>query len=382
MFFLYEVILVLSLLLFFTSYSKAQVSNKIKDLQHQNIIISNLIDTIDDGFYVWDEKKRIEIFSSSFLTSLNTVFYSFNEFVNFFCESEDLSRNFSEARQINKSFIMNLKAKDSEIYCICYGRSIIDNFNNIIGALIWVRNISDHMIKINDYELRNAKYIEEIKCYKNIFNVLSCPIWKENHLNKVTFYNSFYDQYIKNAQKIEVHNSTLKRHNPQLTGEIKRVLTRNECKTYHFIKIPLPSKEIIIHGEDVTYTESLQKKIDYYLITQKNLIEWLHVPIVIYGRNQKLKFYNNAFTQTFHVDLSFLTSYPTYHETISYLFEHIKLITKEDFLLLKAQGHTLFTTLLEPYNKLLHLTNGKIFRVLIMPYVPNGLLFCYEEYKK
>lgn len=83
MFFLYEVVLILILILFFLSYSKLKISNKIKNLQHQNVIINNLIDTVNDGFYIWDAKKRIEKFSPNLLILLNTVFYSFNEFVNF-----------------------------------------------------------------------------------------------------------------------------------------------------------------------------------------------------------------------------------------------------------------------------------------------------------
>ncbi|MDD9331611.1 MAG: hypothetical protein PV340_03080 [Wolbachia sp.] len=90
MFFLYEVVLILILVLLFLSYSKLKISNKIKNLQHQNVIINNLIDTMDDGFYVLDAKKHIEKFSPNLLILLNTVFYSLNEFVNFFEQSEDL----------------------------------------------------------------------------------------------------------------------------------------------------------------------------------------------------------------------------------------------------------------------------------------------------
>ena len=80
---MYEIVLLLILVFFLFSYSKLKISNKIKDLQHQNVIINNLIDTVNDGFYIWDAKKRIEKFSPNLLILLNTVFYSFNEFVNF-----------------------------------------------------------------------------------------------------------------------------------------------------------------------------------------------------------------------------------------------------------------------------------------------------------
>lgn len=378
MFFLYEVVLILILILFFLSYSKLKISNKIKNLQHQNIIINNLIDTVNDGFYIWDAKKRIEKFSPNLLILLNTVFYSFNEFVNFFEQSESLIKNFVKAKEINKSFTLDLKSKDSEVYCICYGRSIIDDSNNVIGVLLWIRNVSDYKIKANGLELENSKLTQEVESYKNIFNSLPFPILKYNKSRKVEFYNLFYDKYVNGSKKFAITSSA---HN---TKPVRHVITyKNEPKVFDFVKILIQdSSSIVMYGKDVSGAEKLYTELSSYLATQKNLLERLPVAIVIYSKNQKLKFYNNAFIKTFQFDPKFLASYPTYHEVMLYLLESKKLLEKEDFQTISNQRHELFKKLFESYDDTIHFTNGKAFRVLTIPYASEGLLFCYEEYKR
>ncbi|MDE5059061.1 hypothetical protein OZD66_04455, partial [Wolbachia endosymbiont of Drosophila baimaii] len=121
---------------------------------------------------------------------------------------------------------------------------------------------------------------------------------------------------------------------------------------------------------------------ELYLATQKNLLERLPVAIVIYSKNQKLKFYNNAFIKTFQFDPKFLASYPTYHEVMLYLCESKKLLEKEDFQTISNQRHELFKKLFESYDDTMHFTNGKAFRVLTIPYASEGLLFSYEECKR
>ena len=376
--FLYEVVLILILILFFLSYSKLKTSNRIKDLQHQNIIINNLIDTIDDGFYIWDAKKRIEKFSPNLLILLNTVFYSFNEFVSFFEQSESLVKNFKEAKEINKSFILDLKAKDSEVYCTCYGRSIIDNSNNVVGALLWIRNVSDYKIKANELELENNKLTKEVEDYKSIFNSLSYPILKYNKHKKVKLYNLFYDKYIGNSQKSAIIDGLRSAQSKKHT-----IICKNERKVFEFVKIPIQnSNEIVVYGKDVSDIEKLHIQLNDYLVAQKNLLDGLTIGIAIYNKNKKLTFYNNAFIKIFQLDndTKFLASEPTYKEVTLHLCNR-ELLMKEDLQAMIDQGDELFKKLLEPHNYTIHFqSRQEELRVRVMPDVSGGLLFSYEMY--
>ncbi|MFL3877046.1 hypothetical protein [Wolbachia endosymbiont of Trichogramma kaykai] len=378
MFFLYEIVLLLILVFFFFSYSKLKISNKIKDLQHQNVIINNLIDTVNDGFYIWDAKKRIEKFSPNLLILLNTVFYSFNEFVNFFEQSESLIKSFAEAKEINKSFTLDLKSKDSEVYCTCYGKSIIDYSNNVIGVLLWIRNISDYKIKANELELENSKLMRELENYKKIFDSLPFPILKHNKNKKVRFYNLFYDKYIGSSKKFTVASGS---YNIK-PGEC--VITyKNEPKVFNFVEVPMQnSNSIVMYGKDISDEKKLHTELSNCLAAQESLLEKISIAVAIYSKNQKLKFYNNAFIKTFQFDPEFLESYPTYHEIMLHLFESKKLLGKKDFQTINNQRHELFKRLLESYGETIHFMNGRTFRVLTIPYASESLLFSYEECQK
>ncbi|OEY86978.1 hypothetical protein BIY23_00555 [Wolbachia pipientis] len=377
MFFQYDIYLILVLMLFFLSYSKLKISNIIKNLEHQNIITNNLIDTVDDGFYIWDAKKRTEKFSPNLLVLFNTIFNSFNEFVNFFEQSEELMKNFVEAKKVSKFFTMDLKAKDSEVYCTCYGRSIVDHYNNVIGVLLWIRNTSGYKLKVSELELENKKLMQEIENYKNIFNALPYPILTYNIHKKVKFYNLFYNKYTNNSQKLSITNSI---HSNKLLKHV--MIYKNERRIFNLIKLPIyNSNEVVVYGQDISEVEKLQTVLDNHLATQKNLLEELPVAIAIYNKNQKLKFYNNAFVRIFQFDPSFLSSYPTYHEVMLHLFETKKLLNEEDFQASSQQTSILFKELIGSYNNMLYLINGKIIRVLIIPYASEGLLFSYEECK-
>jgi PAS domain-containing protein len=374
MFFQYDIYLILILMLFLLSYSKLKVSNIIKNLEHQNIITNNLIDTIDDGFYIWDSKKRTEKFSPNLLILFNTVFNSFNEFVNFFNQSEELIRNFTEAKKVSKFFTMDLKAKEGEIYCTCCGRSIVDNANNIIGVLLWIRNTSEYHSKVSELELENKKLMHEIENYKNIFNTLPYPILTYNTHKKIKFYNLFYSKYINNSQKLAITSSL--RNNKHV------MIYKNERKSFNFIRLPMHnSDEIVVYGQDISEIEKLHTALNNHLAIARNLLEELPVAIAIYHKNQKLRFYNNAFIRTFQLDPNFLASYPTYYEVMLYLFETKKLLSKEDFQAISQKTSTRFKELLVSCNDMLHLTNGKTIRVLIIPYASEGLLFSYEKCK-
>ncbi|GFY65180.1 uncharacterized protein TNIN_36821 [Trichonephila inaurata madagascariensis] len=234
--------------------------------------------------------------------------------------------------------MLDLKSKDSEVYCICYGRSIIDDSNNVIGVLLWIRNVSDCKIKAHGLELENSKLTQEVESYKNVFNSLPFPILKYNKSRKVEFYNLFHDKYVDGSKKFAITSSA------HSTKPGRHVITyKNELKVFDFVKIPIQgSGSIVMYGKDVSDAEKLYTELNSYLATQKNLLERLPVAIVIYSKNQKLKFYNNAFIKTFEFDPKFLASYPTYYEVMLYLFESKKLLEKEDFQTISNQRYELF----------------------------------------
>ncbi|GAT78069.1 hypothetical protein EHRUM3_02780, partial [Ehrlichia ruminantium] len=65
---IFLLIFVLGLLI--NAYYRANAD--ICTLKHNNNLINSLLSTLGDGFYLWDEKRRIEKFSTNLQILLNT----------------------------------------------------------------------------------------------------------------------------------------------------------------------------------------------------------------------------------------------------------------------------------------------------------------------
>ncbi|GHM58721.1 MAG: hypothetical protein sL5_08120 [Candidatus Mesenet longicola] len=341
------------------------------------MLLSNLIDATDDGFYLWDAEKRIERFSPNLLLLFNTIFYSFNEFANFFEESDLLKRNLNEVKEINKSFTIKLKAKGVEIYCVCHGRSMVGSTTNIVGALLWIKNISDFVTKINDINMENARYAQKLRDFTDILDIIPYPIWKRDHGFKISVYNTSYSKCIKNLKKILNSNISKSNASSKYYTGAEHVIINNERKLYNFTEVRVEkSNKFIGYAEDITQIEQLNNKLNNYITIQKTLLASLPIAIVIYDENQKLQFYNRAFVEFFSFDSLLLAAKPTYEEIFSLL--KIK-DTSESNNYNNKQKFEFLNTLSDPYNYLLHLADDRTLSVLIIPHAIEGLIFLYED---
>ncbi|XGA07965.1 MAG: PAS-domain containing protein [Wolbachia endosymbiont of Xenopsylla cheopis] len=362
---------------FLVSYFLIKINHKSRNLEYENMLLSNLIDATDDGFYLWDAEKRIERFSPNLLLLFNTIFYSFNEFANFFEESDLLKRNLNEVKEINKSFTIKLKAKGVEIYCVCHGRSIVGSTTNIVGALLWIKNISDFVTKINDINMENARYAQKLRDFTDILDIIPYPIWKRDHGFKISVYNTSYSKCIKNLKKILNSNISKSNASSKYYTGAEHVIINNERKLYNFTEVRVEkSNKFIGYAEDITQIEQLNNKLNNYITIQKTLLASLPIAIVIYDENQKLQFYNRAFVDFFSFDSLLLAAKPTYEEIFSLL--KIK-DTSESNNYNNKQKFKFLNTLSDPYNYLLHLADDRTLSVLIIPHAIEGLIFLYED---
>ncbi|WP_339045772.1 PAS-domain containing protein [Candidatus Mesenet endosymbiont of Agriotes lineatus] len=348
-------------------------------MKHENMLLNNLIDATDDGFYLWDAEKRIERFSPNLLLLFNTIFYSFNEFANFFEESDLLKRNLNEVKEISKSFTIKLKAKGVEIYCVCHGRSIIGSTNDIVGALLWIKNISNSVTRINNLNMENIRYAQKLRDFTDVLDIIPYPIWKRDHSFKISVCNASYSKCVKSLKKI-LNNNTLKNNiSPQYYTETKYIIINNKRKLYNFTEVRVEgSNKFVGYAEDITQIEQLNNKLNNYITIQKTLLASLPVAIVIHDENQRLQFYNRAFAELFSFDSLLLAAKPTYEEIFG-LLKVKETLESNDYNNLCKQKFEFLNTLSDPYNYLLHLADGRTLSVLIIPHAVEGLIFLYEN---
>ncbi|KJV69601.1 hypothetical protein [Candidatus Neoehrlichia procyonis] len=380
--FIYTIIflLIFTISVLTAAYFYANIS--INNLKHNNNLITNLLLSLGDGFYLWDEEKRIEKFSPNLQLLLNTIFYSFDELANFFEESHQLKKNFTDARKTNKSFTIDLKGKDTEIYCFCYGQSIVNNQDKIVGVLLWIQNTTKEKLLITQLEHKNAKLKQELENYKDMIDVLPYPTWKRDKDFKVTVYNPFYIKFTQcHSNREFFKNRTLSNKVfPDKYQESIYTIIENERKLYTLTEIINPhTQEFIGYGQDMTQVKQLTQEIQSYIDLQKNLLNNLSCAIAIYGNDNKLSFYNNNFIKFWHLEQSWLDENPTYSKVLHKIYTNNQFFNKETFDFLQQQQHILFRKLLDPYHETITLINNLIIKISVIPTHKQELIFIYDH---
>jgi signal transduction histidine kinase len=129
----------------------------------------------------------------------------------------------------------------------------------------------------------------------------------------------------------------------------------------------------------ISELEAAQAEIQRHISALRDLLESSTSAMAIYGRDQKLKFYNFGFVSLGKFDESWLDLEPTYGEVLELLRDKRKLPEQANFKAFKQTQQKLFTTLIEPSEEFFYLPDGKTLRVIAIPHALGGILFAYED---
>ncbi len=112
---------------------------------------------------------------------------------------------------------------------------------------------------------------------------------------------------------------------------------------------------------------------------QDQVLQNLATAIAIFGPDTRLRFFNAAYAELWHVDAGWLDSEPGLAEVLERLRELRRLPEYADFRAFKEEQIARFGTLAEPVDSLLHLPDGTTLRSVVSPYALGGLVFTYED---
>ncbi len=171
----------------------------------------------------------------------------------------------------------------------------------------------------------------------------------------------------------------------QLDGQIRHELAasviKGERKLFHVTEIPLhqPGAAFLGYAIDFTKLDDKEKELKRHIAGNAAVLERLSTAIAIYGPDQHLKFYNQAFVDLWGLPESFLRMMPNYSEILEELRANRMLAEQADFAGWRREQLALFTSLIEPQEDLQHLPDGRMLRTLTAPHPFGGLMFVYED---
>lgn len=241
-------------------------------------------------------------------------------------------------------------------------------------------------------KLENEVLKLDVRRYSNIINITHNPVWQRDKEQNIIFCNLAFseiseasggeDADLSDLELYKGHRQLAKRAWESGEEQIERrhIVVGGERQLFHLREVPLKSEGITVGiAINISELEQAQEEIQRHISAQRDLLESSTSAMAVYGKDQRLKFYNFAFVTLWKLDESWLDTEPTYGEVLEVLREKRKLPEQANFQAFKQHQVKQFTALIEPQEEFFYLPDGKILRAISIPHALGGILFVYED---
>ena len=152
-------------------------------------------------------------------------------------------------------------------------------------------------------------------------------------------------------------------------------------RALNFTEIPLGDAGVIGAAVDVTEVAAAEARLQQHVDAHADTLDKLQTAVAIFGRDQKLTFYNKAFVRLWGLPESFLDKHPSDGEVLDRLREARKLPEQRDYPAWKRARLALYTdgAREDSSEETWHIPGGQTIRVVTQPHPFGGLTFLYED---
>lgn len=240
--------------------------------------------------------------------------------------------------------------------------------------------------------IENDSLRRELAQFSSTLNLAPFPIWRRDASLHINYCNLIYNTMLEDVPEhvleefgLELDVNARKLAENALASktqlvERRHMIVEGERKLYQVFEIPdLDSGGTVGFALDVSTQEAVEEELRRHIDAYGDLLESSNMATAIFGADKHLKFYNTAFMSLWKLDKHTLEAKPTYGELLEILREKRRLPEETNFPMFKQQRMKLFTDLMEPREEIMHLPDGKILRMMIIPHALGGLIFSYED---
>ncbi|MGZ5939118.1 MAG: ATP-binding protein [Rhizomicrobium sp.] len=143
---------------------------------------------------------------------------------------------------------------------------------------------------------------------------------------------------------------------------------------------PIGALGVVGSAIDVTDVSAAESRLQQHIDAHADTLDKLATAVAIFGRDQKLTFYNRAFARLWGLAENWLDMHPADGEVLDRLRESRRLPEQRDYQAWKRERLSLYENPREyPSEELWHVPSGKTLRVVAQPHPFGGLTFLYED---
>jgi len=235
---------------------------------------------------------------------------------------------------------------------------------------------------------------DEATSLRELVDAIPVPIWRRDRDRALVDCNRAYVSALDTTREFALAEGrelmpTTSRDQPTGRTGMATTADRREARRHVVIGgsrrlldlIELPSSDggTIGFALDRTDLETAETELRRHVGAHAEVLESIGAAVAIYGADQRLKFFNSAFTILWGLEAEWLAAEPSFGDVLERLRERRRIPEHADFRAFKRERLQLFTSLIHRQQELLHLPDDRTLLLSISPHPLGGLTFVYEN---
>ena len=258
------------------------------------------------------------------------------------------------------------------------------------------RDMSAHISQQDEKERDHLKKDKELETLRLLIDIAPIALWARDTNGRIQYCNLAYAGALEtNVHRVIAENKELiDQYSDISTYDLsRRALETHEKQTVRahiviagqrryleFSEIPVPETHSTVgYAIDLTELEEIENELNHVILGHNEVFNLLSAPLVIYGPDTHVRFYNSAYRTLFEFDENWLSNNPTMGELFENLRERRKFPEFPNFQEYKNKRISLFNTLMEPIHEIVHQPDGLILRLVTAPTPDGGLIYLFDD---
>ena len=253
------------------------------------------------------------------------------------------------------------------------------------------RPLAGQRLEKSESQYDAHKLSKQVERLSGILDAAPFPIWLTDRENNLSWVNRAY----VGATELGSGELVLRR-NAQLVkpdaidrskAEVKqgllgraRAVQAGHLHAFNIHELPLDQGKAGF-AIDVTPLEEIEKELDRHIKAHASTLDKLSTAIAIFGPDQRLRFFNQAYIQLWQLDETFLSSKPADGEILDRLRASRQLPEQANYREWRAKQVKSYTAL-ETREDFWYLPDGRSLRVIAEQHPFGGVTYLYENLTK
>ncbi|HEX4636912.1 MAG TPA: PAS-domain containing protein [Rhizomicrobium sp.] len=227
--------------------------------------------------------------------------------------------------------------------------------------------------------------------YRAILDALPVPVWLRDKTLSLSWGNHAFlrGAGVKDLETARREQAALDKHERDLAAGARADNSMQQSRRFSvvgghrralaFTEIPLGDAGVIGTAMDVTEVAAVEARLQQHVDAHADTLDKLQTAVAIFGKDQKLSFYNKAFVKLWGLAESFLDKHPSDGEVLDRLRDARKLPEQRDYPAWKRARLALYGAGAQSAEEAWHIPGGQTIRVVTQPHPFGGLTFLYED---